>query len=359
LQVTADDGAGGLCPGIGNTTVTVDAPATPDFTQSDPCEDQITLVATPSGPYTYRWFRNNVLIPGGGGQQITAGIPDNGSQYRVDVVNTITGCVYGSPSKAANIAGDVRVSILATTPCEGSPFTLTAVPNPPTISTFTWTLDGTQLTPTSSVLTETRGGDYVVSVTQSNCTVTDEMNVVLGPVTPGLLPDRDIICPDSPDEDENQVILRAAPNLLSYTWFKEGVALNNTADSLIAVEPGNYSVDMINSYGCASSDETLLVEECDPRITGPNAFRPGGLNKEFFVYTFFIDDTDFQIFIFNRWGEMVFQSNERNFKWNGGYNNNAGEPLPPGTYTYVIKYKSSYREEDGIQEKRGGVVLLR
>ncbi|HEY3430075.1 MAG TPA: gliding motility-associated C-terminal domain-containing protein, partial [Cyclobacteriaceae bacterium] len=65
----------------------------------------------------------------------------------------------------------------------------------------------------------------------------------------------------------------------------------------------------------------------------------------------------FQIFIFNRWGEMVFQSNDLGFRWNGGYNNNANQPLPGGTYSYVVKYKSQYRNE--IQEQRGGVVLLR
>jgi len=101
---------------------------------------------------------------------------------------------------------------------------------------------------------------------------------------------------------------------------------------------------------------------------GPNAFRPtsavtgaGGekVNQSFKLFTFFIDDEDFQIFIFNRWGEMIFQSAERNFRWNGGYNNNLGELSPAGTYSYVVRYKSSYRPEEGIQEKRGGVVLMR
>ena len=54
---------------------------------------------------------------------------------------------------------------------------------------------------------------------------------------------------------------------------------------------------------------------------------------------------------------MIFQSPERDFKWNGGYNNNLGQLAPAGTYSYVVRYKSSYRPEEGIQEKRGGVVL--
>jgi gliding motility-associated-like protein len=83
------------------------------------------------------------------------------------------------------------------------------------------------------------------------------------------------------------------------------------------------------------------------------------VNQAFMLFTFFIDDQNFQVFIFNRWGEMIYQSDQRDFKWNGGYNNNAGQQAPPGTYTYLVRYQSSYRPEKGVQEKRGGVVLLR
>jgi gliding motility-associated-like protein len=118
-------------------------------------------------------------------------------------------------------------------------------------------------------------------------------------------------------------------------------------------------VNLVNIFGCASTDQTRVDIECTPKITGPNAFRPGGVNSDFFLYTFFIADTDFTIFIFNRWGEMVYQSTQRNFRWNGGYNNSIAQPLPPGTYAYIVKYKSAYQPGAGVQEKRGGVVLLR
>jgi gliding motility-associated-like protein len=82
------------------------------------------------------------------------------------------------------------------------------------------------------------------------------------------------------------------------------------------------------------------------------------LNKEFFVYSFFITD-NFEVAIFNRWGELVFSDTKKDFRWNGGYGNNPGLPAPGGTYSYVIKYQSSFRPEEGIKEQRGGIVLLR
>jgi large repetitive protein len=56
---------------------------------------------------------------------------------------------------------------------------------------------------------------------------------------------------------------------------------------------------------------------------------------------------------------LIFTSNDRNFKWNGGYDNNPGRPAPAGTYAYVVKYVSSFRPQRGIQEQRGGVALIR
>ena len=130
---------------------------------------------------------------------------------------------------------------------------------------------------------------------------------------------------------------------------------------LNADSEGLYEVDITNSFGCVSRDKTEVRNECLPKIAAPNAFRPTSsqaANKEFSIFTYFITD-NFQIFIYNRWGELVFESTDRYFKWNGGYNNNAGKPLPGGTYAYVVKYESAFRPDKGIQEKRGGISLIR
>ena len=85
-------GAG--CPLDTAITVNVNNNITATFTQSDECTDQVLLTASPAGPYTYRWYSNGAPIPGG--QQILAGLADNGEMYRVEVVNTATGCIFSS-----------------------------------------------------------------------------------------------------------------------------------------------------------------------------------------------------------------------------------------------------------------------
>ena len=350
-------------------TVTVNNDVQAAFTQTDECAEQVFLSASPAGTYTYRWYRNALLVPGG--QQIVAGLADNGALYRVEVVNTATGCVFSSEEKEVRVSGELNFTLAATPPCEGQPFTLTATSNQTGV-TYQWALDGTVLPgETSATLEETRGGRFDVTVTSASgaCTMTQNFNVVPSPVTPGSLPSTGIICPDPANQDPltREVTLDPGSEFTSYTWYRDGSPLGETSQTYTAMQAGTYSVDLVNIYGCPSSDETLLIEDCTPRITGPNAFRPtSGVqahgeysNRAFKLFTFFIDDEDFEVFIFNRWGEMVFHTTERDFRWNGGYNNSAGQPLPTGTYTYVVRYRSSYRPEEGIKEKRGGVVLLR
>ena len=68
----------------------------------------------------------------------------------------------------------------------------------------------------------------------------------------------------------------------------------------------------------------------------PNSFTPGSgfMNNHFDVLIEKFND--FQIKIFDRWGQNVFSSNDINYKWDGSYKQ---MPLPIGMYVYKIQYK--------------------
>jgi large repetitive protein len=357
-----------------DTTITVvyDGVLTSSFELPDPCSDDAVLTAEPGGTYTYRWFRNGSAIAGGGGRQIqVTSSADDGATYRVDVVSTVTGCAFSSPPQTIQLDGDLQITLASTPPCQEAPFTITTTSNITPV-TIQWFRNGTQIPNQSGTsIIQTENGLYSVRVATAGdqCVRTQDFNIILSPNPPGLLLEKGVICPDPANIDPTtkQVVLDAGPDNLTYEWFKDGVSTGVTTQTYTATDIGFYEVEMTNSFLCSNTDGITLVEECDPRITGPNAFRPGSavneggeyVNREFRLFTFFIADTDFQIFIFNRWGEMIFESPNRDFAWNGGYNNNLSQPLPPGTYSYIVRYKSTYRPAEGIQEKRGGVVLLR
>ncbi|MBX2916634.1 MAG: gliding motility-associated C-terminal domain-containing protein [Cyclobacteriaceae bacterium] len=361
FTVTGSGAAG--CPSTQTITVNITNVITPTFTQSDACADQVILTAQPSGSFTYRWYANGSVTPTALGQSISLTTADHGNSYVLEILNTVNGCITRSAAQTVNIVGTITAALAGTPACDNNqPFSLTATTNATGV-TYAWFRNNTPIAgQTAATLNQTEAGIYKVEISKNGCTTPAQIQVIKLPVPQGNLPDRVIICndPDNNDPETASVDLDPGPFQL-YNWFKNELSLSYTNRVLTADSEGFYDVDITNSFGCVSRDRTEVINDCIPKLVAPNAFRPtSGIsdNKNFFAYTFFITD-NFQVLIYNRWGELVFESKDKNFQWNGGYNNNAGQPLPPGTYAYVFRYVSSFRPEKGIQEKRGGVVLIR
>lgn len=111
-----------------------------------------------------------------------------------------------------------------------------------------------------------------------------------------------------------------------------------------------------NEFGCR---DTLLIETyvSSPfKLFVPNAFSPNGdgQNDEF-AYSVLGTD-DFQIIIYNRWGEEVFKSDDPQQFWQGTIQN-GGNDAPGGVYTYQIRVR--LKESGDSRFKRGYVNLIR
>ena len=90
----------------------------------------------------------------------------------------------------------------------------------------------------------------------------------------------------------------------------------------------------------------------------PNAFTPDGdpLNHSFLpVFTSGFDPQDYHLLIFNRWGEVIFESYNSANGWDGNYA--SGEPVADGVYVYAIDFGDLLSDER--YEVRGHVTLLR
>lgn len=86
----------------------------------------------------------------------------------------------------------------------------------------------------------------------------------------------------------------------------------------------------------------------------PNAFAPSGRNQEFKPIFRDKEVQNYKMLIYDRWGQLLFESLQANTGWNG--KNLAGEAQKTGVYTYTI----SFNENDGILiEKKGTVYLMR
>jgi gliding motility-associated-like protein len=88
----------------------------------------------------------------------------------------------------------------------------------------------------------------------------------------------------------------------------------------------------------------------------PNTFTPDGdgFNNEFKVVTY-LPAQSWNFKIYNRWGEIIFQSTDQNEFWNGTY---KGQKAPDGIYNYHLIYESC-ESSDNVHELHGFVTLIR
>ena len=138
---------------------------------------------------------------------------------------------------------------------------------------------------------------------------------------------------------ENQSILYGDVIYLDASYpFSTYLWQDLSADSVFTVtKPGSYWVIVTNSCGFSMDNIEITIKDYEIYI--PTAFSPDndGLNDYFSIYRNSEIEADFEILIYDRWGGLVFQSNDINFKWDGSVKDK--ETISTGVYTYFIKYK--------------------
>jgi gliding motility-associated-like protein len=124
---------------------------------------------------------------------------------------------------------------------------------------------------------------------------------------------------------------------------------------------GMFPLSVVNYVnGCPSNQEqtVITIVQCPNLLFYiPNSFTPDGNehNNEFkWTFTSGFDPTDFHITIFNRWGEVIYESFNSNDYWDGTYNNNM---CPEGSYTYKVNFGS--KENDGEYVITGSLNLIK
>ncbi|MES2565726.1 MAG: PKD domain-containing protein [Bacteroidota bacterium] len=147
----------------------------------------------------------------------------------------------------------------------------------------------------------------------------------------------------------------------TYAWDIEGL-YNSTQinESFLFANSGNYVVTLTATTIDGCTDDTSVVIKVNPDVVMyvPNVFTPGadGLNDVFqiFIPPSGADYSTYSILIYDRWGELVFQSNDILESWTGA-RNNSGAILPQGTYVWKIHFQDEKRTH---YEKMGHVTIL-
>ena len=174
------------------------------------------------------------------------------------------------------------------------------------------------------------------------------------------VPELDIIGEETKDCFKAQTYrLATAATLLSINWKLDDDFIGMDSVQEITVrEEGTYllSVEGITEEGCVITDSLAInVSNCRCIIDFPNAFTPNNDNiNDIFspVYTEGCPFRTYNMKIFSRWGELIFESNNIENGWDGTY---RGQALPSDVYVYLINYAF---EDSTLDEVASGDILL-
>ena len=196
---------------------------------------------------------------------------------------------------------------------------------------------------------------YVYTLTANGCTNTQNLVVTVNP-TPAKL----VITADGPTVfcKEESVVLRFNPlNTGSYQWYQDGVPVSGaTATNTLVTTAGSFTAIVTNSFGCASDPSTAMVVEvpCEIGISLPDIFTPNGDGSNDKIKPVVPGIHTFSFFrVYNRWGNLVFESTDPNAAWDGSY---KGEMQPQDSYSYVIE---GYNFRMELIRKQGTITLVR
>lgn len=206
---------------------------------------------------------------------------------------------------------------------------------------YTWN-DGSQF----RFLTISQTGTYSVSVIDANgCTGSDTITVSrLVPNPSHFLPADTAIC------SYEAITINPLQNYTSYLW-NDG----SSAAAINIKNPGVYTLQVIDANTCVGNDTiNVITKACTVGFYIPNAFSPNndGIN-DVFKPTIFGTLKSYRLSIYNRWGQLVFQTTDVHKGWDGSYN---GKLQNGNGFIWQCSY---FIEGALLENKHGHVMLIR
>ncbi len=199
----------------------------------------------------------------------------------------------------------------------------------------------------SQTLKINRQGTILISVKDSlGCETKDTLSYNRFSI-PDLIPEKNVkICYKKYGGAEIVSI-----KLKDYSWEPT----KYTGNPYFVTSKGTYILSGNTTDGCPVRDTVNVVEKCDPELHVPTAFTPNGDGNNDFFSVFGHEVETFDIKVFNRWGELIYYSNDFRFKWDGTYKN---QTVPIGTYPYVISWQGSTFEGEIISKTFSGDITV-
>ncbi len=352
------------------TTYTVSGTDANGCTNSD--QVQVTLAPLPTinaGPDASICTGSSTTLSATGGTSYTwnNGVT-NGVAFSPSVTTTYT--VTGTSAAGCTNTDNVTITVNTSSPVTFTassangcvPQTITLTNTTPNAANCVWTLsDGTILTGCSSVQVDfTQAGCYDVS-----------LSTTLSNGCQGTFNQTNFICIDPlPDaaftqstytitDLENTIhFTNLSAGASSYHWyFGDGTPMSQVVDPIHTYnfdENGTYQVMLVafSPAGCSDTAYSSFQFAEELVFWVPNSFTPDGneYNQVFLpIFSSGYDPYNYNLSIYNRWGELIFESNDMTIGWDGTYVSSGKiHESQDDVYTWKIRYKIKANDEHKI-----------
>lgn len=358
-------------------TGTIGEPAPLDITFITPdtqiCpEADIDLIATGTGgssAYTFTWFENGVEI--GMGDTINVDPIDDNTTYCV-VLSELCGSPTDQECVLIYFPTPIVPMAVPDEPEKCIPgafeFTNTSS-NPGEIATTLWEFGNTLWTIENGI--DSTSHEYgVVGIYDVTLTVTSIYGCVYTNTMEGLVevlqdPTAYFTFSSNPTTIfNNQVTVQNASSFdaIYLDWYSpfsypSYSSIDDPTFSFPA-EIGTYPITLAveTERGCVDTITLVLQVVEDILFYAPNSFTPDDdeFNQFWRVYVSGIDIYNFDLFIYNRWGELIWESHDPEAHWDATY---GGEFVQTGTYTWVARVKTPY--DDAYHTFNGFINVLK
>lgn len=182
-------------------------------------------------------------------------------------------------------------------------------------------------------------GIYWVSVTGQHCSTID--TIIISAIIKPEFGKSIKMC------FRDQIVLDAGAQGGEYLW-----STGEHSQAIVVTEPGTYWVE-ISGGKCRESDTVVINKGGSPTMYFPNAFTPNkdGLNE---IFSGEGDEVEyFHMEIFNRWGELIFETDDYANTWDGTY---KGNPVQSDLYVWIADYMTSCTNK--LLKRNVGTVML-
>jgi gliding motility-associated-like protein len=286
----------------------------------------------------------------------STGLSGTNAVYNLDTRTSTQGITSFSPNPfaLARLSPETDLTVVPNPVCSNDTILLTATSSGLGFATYDFYIDTflVQSGPSDTyVLTNPRVGDVPIWVVGSQADCGDISDTTLLTVYQGV---------EALAYSDTIIVAGTTANLLAtggdfYNWLPDTALSCNICAATTAspAQTTTYLVEVENMDGCKDTASVLVDvrEDVNQVIFIPNVLTP---NADGFNDTWFIKNIELfpknEVQIVNRWGDIVFQTNDYQNNWDGNY---SGGNLPAGTYYYILNVGGQW----GIL--KGDVTIIR